>query len=583
MTIVSRTLLVAGLATVFTLSGFAQPVSPYRRDDPLGTPPPVPGYELGPVLPAPTPRDPPVLPAPVPRDAPDVKVLPDKPDELPAPEGEVEGRGPIHEGFAHPGGVARPGPVVPKLPPDPVPELPPEEKPAGDNVIWIPGYWHYDEDRSDFVWVSGIWRVVPKGRKWVPGYWSKVSDGARWVSGFWADAGVPEVPYLDAPPESLERGPSLPAPQEDYTYIPGCWVWQTTRFLWRPGYWCPPYDGFVYCPPRYAWTPRGYLYVSGFWDRPFATRGVLFAPVWFNRPYWNRPGWCFRPRFVVGVNAVFGSLWVRPNAGYYAFGDFYGRRYADRGFQAWVSVGARNRDPLFSQHNVANRGNPNWRRDLVNTYEARNSGRATLPPRTLVAQQRSSVKMVESVTKFKSESLRMTKVTNVERVEREREVTAVRRAGVERQREEARPVTRGKPATLALDRVPAPKVTTPERVLRSIDTKPAPTPRSTREVPRDAVRRSIETPPAVKTPPVVKPAPAPVVKPTPQPKYTPPPTPRVVTPPPTPRIATPAPRPTPRIATPAPRPTPRMTTPAPRPTPRYSPPAGRGGSSGKKR
>src|SRR4029077_8297925 len=71
---------------------------------------------------------------------------------------EVLARGPVHEAFAAPS-QARPLPshVVPNKPPDAIEELPPVEKPAGDHVIWIPGYWAWDDEQKDNLWVSGFW------------------------------------------------------------------------------------------------------------------------------------------------------------------------------------------------------------------------------------------------------------------------------------------------------------------------------------------------------------------------------------------------------------------------------------------
>lgn len=98
---------------------------------------------------------------------------------------EVLTRGPVHEAYAQPtDATAQPGIVVPKRPPDPIAELPPDEKPSGDNVQWLPGYWAWDSDRSDFLWVSGFWRATPPGRKWVPGHWTAVEGGWQWVTGF---------------------------------------------------------------------------------------------------------------------------------------------------------------------------------------------------------------------------------------------------------------------------------------------------------------------------------------------------------------------------------------------------------------
>src|SRR5438045_2840818 len=85
-------------------------------------------------------------------------------------EVEVLTRGPIHEAFAFSVAVeSKPGPIVTKTPPQPLEELPPDEKPEGEDVQWIPGYWFWDDERSDFIWVSGSWRVPPPNMQWVPG------------------------------------------------------------------------------------------------------------------------------------------------------------------------------------------------------------------------------------------------------------------------------------------------------------------------------------------------------------------------------------------------------------------------------
>src|SRR5437879_1711022 len=74
----------------------------------------------------------------------------------------VQLRGPVHEAFAQPVEAnPKATPAFPKKPPDPVPELPPDEKPKDDAAQWIPGYWDWDADKQDFIWVSGTWRVPP--------------------------------------------------------------------------------------------------------------------------------------------------------------------------------------------------------------------------------------------------------------------------------------------------------------------------------------------------------------------------------------------------------------------------------------
>src|SRR5947208_312184 len=89
----------------------------------------------------------------------------------PVPKGiEVMARGPVHEAFATPTSEPVATPVLPKAAPKPLEEMPPDQKPDGD-VIWVPGYWAWDDDRKDFLWVSGIWRTPPPGKQWVAGYW----------------------------------------------------------------------------------------------------------------------------------------------------------------------------------------------------------------------------------------------------------------------------------------------------------------------------------------------------------------------------------------------------------------------------
>src|SRR5262249_43813115 len=153
--------------------------------------------------------------------------------------------------------------------------------PEGDNVEWIPGYWSWDADRKDYIWVSGTWRDAPQGRKWVPGYWTQGGDGWQWVPGFWAPGDQQQLQYLEEPPATLDTGPDTPAPDQGSIYVPGCWVYRATRFLWRPGFWMRPRAGFVWIPAHYCYTPSGHVFVDGYWDYPLERRGLLFAPVCF--------------------------------------------------------------------------------------------------------------------------------------------------------------------------------------------------------------------------------------------------------------------------------------------------------------
>src|SRR5262249_36872874 len=148
-----------------------------------------------------------------------------EPPPVPVEDVEAQARGPVHEGFAQPPapgtGITVPNPIVPHRPPDPITELAPEEEPEG--AVWLSGYWSWDDDRQDFVGVSGFDGIPPAGRKWVPGYWTHVKDGWRWVSGYWASASS-SPRYFNNPPNSIDTGPSVPAPEDDNLYVPGTWV-----------------------------------------------------------------------------------------------------------------------------------------------------------------------------------------------------------------------------------------------------------------------------------------------------------------------------------------------------------------------
>lgn len=244
-------------------------------------------------------------------------------------------RGPVHEAFAE---VVlekpEPGFIVTKAPPGAIEELPPEKQLEGDNVTWISGYWAWDDDRSDYLWISGVWRNIPPGRQWVPGYWNDLGDGRwQWTSGYWADANLTEVDYVDeAPPESLDAGPNIAPPDDDSTWVPGNWRYVETRYVWSPGYYTPLRDNWTWVPSRWNWTPRGYCYNDGYWDYSIGYRGVLFAPAYFHRPVWSDPGYYYTPSVVIGLGVFDNHCWIRPRFGHYYYGDYYGTRYSDLGF-----------------------------------------------------------------------------------------------------------------------------------------------------------------------------------------------------------------------------------------------------------
>ena len=88
--------------------------------------------------------------------------------QTPANE-EILTRGPVHEAFLAPV-VYNPAPtvIVTHQPPEAITEVPPDQAPEA-GAVWVPGYWAWDDDSTDFLWVSGCWRVPPSNSAWVPG------------------------------------------------------------------------------------------------------------------------------------------------------------------------------------------------------------------------------------------------------------------------------------------------------------------------------------------------------------------------------------------------------------------------------
>jgi hypothetical protein len=314
-------------------------------------------------------------------------------DQQADPNVEVLTRGPVHEAYANAVSTQpAPGLFAPKGPPEPIEELPPAEKPTGENVQWIPGYWAWDEDKSDYLWVSGFWRSPPPGRTWVPGAWRDAGDGHwQWTSGFWNAVAQADLQYLPKPPAPIEAAVP-PSPGPNYVYAPGTWVYGDTHYVWRPGFYYVYRPGWVYIPAHFAWTPYGYIFVDGYWDYPLRERGVLFTPVYFRAGYYGRPGFVYTPSYVVYDDALYGALFVRPGGGYY-FGDYFEARYTALGYRSWfsISIGVGGRDPypyrydpLFVYYRRTN--GPNWALQVNNVYVERERFPDRRPPRTLVQQ-----------------------------------------------------------------------------------------------------------------------------------------------------------------------------------------------------
>ena len=297
---------------------------------------------------------------------------PPRPDQE---QPEVLTRGPVHEAFAEPVTLqAQAGLVIPNQPPADIEEIPPDDRPQGDHFVWVPGYWSWDADRSDFVWISACWRVAPPGMYWVPGYWAPVAAepggvnvavggvgvhvgggvdvqvgpgvgvhvggghpepagvaGWEWVAGFWAPVAAEEIEYLPAPPAPFDLAPPGAPPAADNIWVPGCWYWLDGQYVRRPGYWLRQQPDWVWEPSHYRWSPRGYVFEEGHWDYSLDRRGVLFAPVYFPQSIYSRAGFSYSPSIAIDIGLLSANLFISPRYNHYYFGDYYDDAYTREG------------------------------------------------------------------------------------------------------------------------------------------------------------------------------------------------------------------------------------------------------------
>jgi hypothetical protein len=339
----------------------------------------------------------------------------------PVPKGvEVMARGPVHEAFASLAGEPIETKPVPKRPPKPLDELPPAEKPEGQ-VIWIGGYWAWDDERKDYLWVSGIWRTPPPHKQWIAGYWHEVGEQWQWVPGFWTEDAAAEEPeakqvtYLPKPPDPPEVAPPGQAPAADTFFVPGSWIYNpsTGAYGWRAGHWARVQPGYVWVPNHYRWTPTGYIFIPGYWDLAVSRRGVLYAPVIVD-PLVVTAGYTYTPAYAVSDTVVVDALFVQPMYAHYYFGDYYGPAYGTMGFQSVYVYGGARYDSIIVYESWAHRSQPNWISLQIDIFNNRSRGVLPVPPRTLVQQNTIIQQNITNVTNVTNNTTNVTNnTTNV--------------------------------------------------------------------------------------------------------------------------------------------------------------------------
>jgi hypothetical protein len=426
-------------------------------------------------------------------------------------------RGPLHEAFAEPVQPdPAPGLTISKQPPEPIDEIPPAAKPADESVVWIPGYWAWDDERNDFLWISGVWRAPPPDRRWVPGYWMEAEGGHQWISGFWTSIEAEEIAYLPPPPESLEEGPTSEPPSEDSYWVSGCWVYQDRDYAWRPGYWGTYRSGWVWLPAHYIWTPRGVIFIDGYWDYPLVTRGQIFASAYFRGDFYRRPGYRYSPSVSVNIGNLMVHLFVRPRHHHYYWGDYYGDRYHQAGFLVWSEFGyRRSYDPLFVyyQTHYRHRG-IDYAQRLRGWHEHYRQHEDRRPARTMKAQAQLAARVetdaqvrhsllgqpIDELMSDRNAKQRFRRLEDRERQSLAESTTELR--GLTRQRVEIEagqksPSETDKPRTDRLPATPEGKFQLPQtrRFSKSDETRrpPAKSPRSGDDVPARETPKAPET------------------------------------------------------------------------------------------
>jgi hypothetical protein len=433
-------------------------------------------------------------------------------EELPAGS-QVLARGQVHEAFAKPVTMDPQAPVlVPKQPPEALQEMPPAERPAGADIVWVPGYWGWDEDRNDFIWVSGCWRNAPPKTYWVPGHWLQADNGWQWVAGFWKPiAAQPQeqIEYLPAPPVAVEiEAPGRP-PLPDQVWVPGCWYWSEGRYVRRHGYWITQQAGWVWVPSHYVWTPRGYIFCPGHWDYDLDSRGVLFTPAYFPPEVRVRVGFVFCPTVCVDLGMLRLNLFAYPRYHHYCFGDYYDDAYLRVGIYPWFRCQTVHTwyDPLFVYDSWRfGRSEPRWARRQAQEFQMRRANRDLRPARTyaelqvqmdhMPAAKRPERPLVQPVRTFagsQSTPVKFERITPAERQQlavKSTEVRALRdqrthwESPVPQPASTASPLTRQQPPTQP---EPARVTAAGQRVARPATT-PATQARGARSVPRPEVR-----------------------------------------------------------------------------------------------
>lgn len=184
---------------------------------------------------------------------------------------------PIHEAFVSKYSEARNPAIRGKQPPAPIIEKQPAQ-PYSD-MVWIPGYWTWDDAKSDYSWICGVWRRSPPNHTWISGSWEKNQGGWSWAKGFWSKVPEEKLTLIESrPPAAIDdKVPAMPG--EGYFWVPGYWNYSkdTKKYAWLSGKWEKLNEKWILTPSCYAWRPNGYYFAPLYWDWTLDERGTAYS------------------------------------------------------------------------------------------------------------------------------------------------------------------------------------------------------------------------------------------------------------------------------------------------------------------
>jgi hypothetical protein len=160
--------------------------------------------------------------------------------------------------------------------------------------------------------------------------------------------------------------------------------------------------GWVWAPSHYVGTPRGYVFVGGHWDYSLSRRGVLFAPVYFPRHYYEQPGFSYSLSVAVDIGNLEFGLFTYPRYSHYYFGDYYDNVYIGIGIFPWYECRTRHfwYDPIYEhdrwRHYKVDR---DWDAHERHEYDRRRDDKDLRTPRTYRDMEQRLDKMPEAKRK----------------------------------------------------------------------------------------------------------------------------------------------------------------------------------------